>query len=143
MEAVVELSRLLPKKWDHVMPLPSAFDSELFRSINHWKRQPQPVVGGSVTSILPTDADNIFLPNVRELLKILAVLPMGSTEAEQSFSCVRRIHTWLRSSMTTSRLSNLAVAAMHIRTIGRRISIQKMLRKRIPLHPSWNYVIFT
>jgi hypothetical protein len=25
---------------------------------------------------------------------------------------------------------------------GRRMSIQKMLRKRIPLHPSWNYVIF-
>jgi hypothetical protein len=27
--------------------------------------------------------------------------------------------------------------------IGRRMSIQKMLRKRIPLHPSCNYVIFT
>jgi hypothetical protein len=26
--------------------------------------------------------------------------------------------------------------------IGRRMSIQKMLRKRIPLHPSWNYIIF-
>jgi hypothetical protein len=26
--------------------------------------------------------------------------------------------------------------------IGRRMSIQKMLRKRIPLHPSWNYLIF-
>jgi hypothetical protein len=28
-------------------------------------------------------------------------------------------------------------------SIGRRMSIQKMLRKRIPLHPSCNYVIFT
>ena len=27
--------------------------------------------------------------------------------------------------------------------VGRRMSIQKMLRKRIPLHPSWNYIIFT
>ena len=27
--------------------------------------------------------------------------------------------------------------------VDRRMSIQKMLRKRIPLHPSWNYVIFT
>ena len=27
--------------------------------------------------------------------------------------------------------------------LDRRMSIQKMLRKRIPLHPSWNYVIFT
>ena len=27
--------------------------------------------------------------------------------------------------------------------VGRRMSVQKMLRKRIPLHPSWNYIIFT
>ena len=27
--------------------------------------------------------------------------------------------------------------------VDRRMSIQKMLRKRIPLHPSWNYIIFT
>ena len=27
--------------------------------------------------------------------------------------------------------------------LDRRMSIQKMLRKRIPLHPLWNYVIFT
>ena len=30
----------------------------------------------------------------------------------------------------------------HEEHIGRRMSIQKMLRKRIPLHPSWNYIIF-
>ena len=35
-------------------------------------------------------ADNIFFPNVRELLKILAVLSMGSTKAERSFSSVWR-----------------------------------------------------
>ena len=116
MEAVVELGRVLHEKWNHVMPLPSAFDSELLRWMNYWKRQPQPVASSSVTSILATHADNIFFPNVRELLKILAVLPIGSTEAERSFSCIRRIHTWLRSSMTTSRLSNLAVAAMHSHT---------------------------
>ena len=29
------------------------------------------------------------------------------------------------------------------KAIDRRMSIQKMPRKRIPLHPSWNYVILT
>ena len=38
--------------------------------------------------------DNIFFPNVKELLKILAVLP----------SCIWRIHTWLRNTMSTERL---------------------------------------
>ena len=36
-----------------------------------------------VSSLLAKHADNIFFPNVRELLKILAVLPVGSTEAER------------------------------------------------------------
>ncbi|KAG1657405.1 DNA topoisomerase 3-alpha [Nymphon striatum] len=64
-------------------------------------------------SIEQHHADTTFFPNVRELLSILAVLPLGSCEAEMSFSCVRRIHSWLRSSMSTDRLSDLCVIAMH------------------------------
>ena len=44
-------------------------------------------------------ANKTFFPNVRELLIILAVLPIGSTEAGRSFSCSPRIHTWLRNAM--------------------------------------------
>ena len=71
----------------------------------------------SVTTLLTSYADSTFFPNVRELLKILAVLPVGSTEAERSFSCLRRLHTWLRNTMKTDRLSDLAVIAMHGYTI--------------------------
>ena len=68
--------------------------SELFRWMNHWKRQEASDYESiSVSSLLAKHADNIFFPNVRELLKILAVLPMGSTEVERSFSCIWRIHT--------------------------------------------------
>ena len=63
--------------------------------------------GESVTSIMASHADGIFFPNIRELLMILAVLPIGSTEAERSFSYLRRLHTWLRSAMTMDRLSDL------------------------------------
>ena len=59
-------------------------------------------------------ADNIFFPNVRERLKILAILPLESTEVERSFSSIRRIHTWLRNAMTAERLSDLAVIAGHV-----------------------------
>ncbi|KAG1674075.1 hypothetical protein GQR58_015244 [Nymphon striatum] len=34
-------------------------------------------------------------------------------EAERSFSCVKRIRTWQRSTMTTERLSNLSPIAIH------------------------------
>ncbi|CAH3135111.1 unnamed protein product, partial [Porites lobata] len=86
-------------KWDHILPLPAAFESELFRWSNHWKRQ-EAMPDESVASIIASHADGIFFPNIRELLKILAVLPIGSTEAERSFSCLRRLHAWLRSTMT-------------------------------------------
>ena len=55
----------------------------------------------------------IFFPNVRELLCILAVLPIGSAEAERSFSCLRQIHSWLHSTMNNERLGNLGVLACH------------------------------
>ena len=69
--------------------------------------------GINVTSLLANHADSMFFPNVRELLKVLAVLPLGSTEAERSFSCVRRVHNWLQSTMSTDRLADLAVIAVN------------------------------
>ena len=74
-------------------------------------------------SILKLDADSIFYPNVRELLCILAVLLIGSTEAERSFSCLRQIHTWLRTTMTSDRLGNLGVIGMQV--FNYEISIEK------------------
>ena len=100
------------------LPLPAAFESELFRWSNHWKRQ-EAMPDESVASIIASHADGIFFPNIPELLKILAVLPIGSTEAERSFSCLRRLHTWLRSTMTTDRLSDLSVIAMYGNTVTR------------------------
>ena len=100
-EATVEVKQALHEKWGHLMPLPSSFESELFRWMNHWKQQAASDYESiSVSSLLAKHADDIF-PSVRELLKVLAILPMGSTEAERSFSCIRRIHTWLRNTMTT------------------------------------------
>lgn len=108
---IADLADVLRRKWNHLLPLSSSFESELFR----WKNncEERAVEETSATSLLEKYADSIFFPNTRELLKILAVLPIGNTEAERSFSCVRRIHIWLRSTMTTQILSDLACIAMH------------------------------
>ena len=59
---------------------------------------------------------------------------MESTEAEKSFPCIRRIHTWLRNTMTTERLSDLAVIAKHAKavTIDRSVVSEKF----VALHPT-------
>ena len=64
------------------------FESDLFRWTNYWKRQ---AVSDevSMTCLIETHANNMFFPNIRELLTILAMLQMESTEAERS------LHAWL------------------------------------------------
>ena len=52
--------------------------------MNQWKRQAASDYESiSVSLLLAKQVDNIFFSNVRELLKILAVLPMGSMEADE------------------------------------------------------------
>ena len=90
--AITSLLNVLKEKWEHILLLLGAFESQLFRWSNHWKKQ-KAMPDESVASIIASHADGIFFPNIRELLKI--VLPIGSTETERSliFSCLRRLHT--------------------------------------------------
>ena len=47
------------------------------------------------------------------LIRFLLVSPGSSAEAERSFSSLRRLETWLRSTMTQSRLNSIAVCHAH------------------------------
>ena len=57
-----------------------------------------------------------FCLNIREL-QILCVIPVGSTVAERSFSCIRHINNWLHNSILTDLLGDLAIIAVHGHTI--------------------------
>jgi len=52
-------------------------------------------------------------PQVTTLLKLLLVSPASSAEAERSFSALRRLKTWLRSTMTYTRLNAVSVCHVH------------------------------
>ena len=51
-------------------------------------------------------------PNIKFLLQILTTLPITTTSAERTFSMLRRLKTWLRSSMNDERLTGLALLAV-------------------------------
>jgi Domain of unknown function (DUF4371)/hAT family C-terminal dimerisation region len=55
----------------------------------------------------------MLFSQVEVLLRILLVIPVTSCEAERSFSSLRRLKTWLRSTMTQERLNNVAVCNVH------------------------------
>ena len=52
-------------------------------------------------------------PNLKVILRILCTLPVTSCECERSFSLLRRLKTYLRSTMSEERLNGLAMMAIH------------------------------
>ena len=55
----------------------------------------------------------ILFSQVETLIRLLLVVPATSCEAERSFSGLRRLKTWLRSTMTQERLNSVAVCNVH------------------------------
>lgn len=61
---------------------------------------------------------NLF-GQVQQLLKLLLTLPCSNAEAERSFSCLRRLKTYLRSSMSQERLNHVTILHVHQETLDR------------------------
>ena len=57
-------------------------------------------------------ADKVAFRNIYICLNILGVIPVTSCECERSMSAMRRLKTWLRSTMNQERFN--ALALMHI-----------------------------
>lgn len=54
-----------------------------------------------------------MFPQVERLLRLLLVSPGSSCTAERSFSALRRLKSWLRSTMTQERLNHVMVCHIH------------------------------
>lgn len=59
------------------------------------------------------DATYQLLPNIHIIFKILLTMPVSTATAERSFSSLRRLKTYLRSTMSEQRLSGLALMHIH------------------------------
>lgn len=51
---------------------------------------------------------NIY-PNLYKLIQVGLTIPISSATCERSFSAMRRIKTWLRTSMLQSRFNNVSI----------------------------------
>src|SRR5678816_4078465 len=54
-----------------------------------------------------------FFPSTKKALMILLAQPCTTSTVEHSFSTLRRIKTWLRSTMEDERLNGLAMMSVH------------------------------
>ncbi|CAF3901627.1 unnamed protein product [Rotaria sordida] len=62
-----------------------------------------------VTELFLENNFHIALSSMNELLKILWTIPVNSCQCERSFSCLKRLKTYLRNSMGEERLSGIAL----------------------------------
>lgn len=69
-------------------------------------KQGEDISISDITSVVRKDT----FPNAYRFMQIALVLPISSATCERSFSTMRRIKNWLRSSMDQDRFSSLALA---------------------------------
>lgn len=69
-------------------------------------------VPNTIASTLKVINQPMF-PNITYLLSLLAVLPITTCEAERSISTLRRLKTYMRSTMGQERFSGLALMNVH------------------------------
>ena len=65
--------------------------------------------------------------SMRSTIQITMALPSTTVEAEQSFSCMKRVKTWLHSTMTSDQLSDLCVLHCHSEKINNTEKINRVV----------------
>ena len=100
----------------------SSLELELKMYVRHYKR--------STLAVFREMGPNVrrMFPAVEMLLKILLTSPASLCEAERSFSTLRRLKTWLRSTMTQTRLNHVAVCHVY-RDILMKLCCQDIARE--------------
>jgi hypothetical protein len=54
-----------------------------------------------------------LFPAVEQLVKLMLIIPVSSCTAERSFSSLRRLKTWMRSTMSQQRLNAVSLCNVH------------------------------
>ena len=88
---------------------------DVFRGeVVRWRARWQLVAVDIPTTLISTLDHNLdAYPCIRHLLRILLTIPATSATCERSFSSLKRIKTYLRSTMSADRLSSLALLHVH------------------------------
>ncbi|XP_065064865.1 52 kDa repressor of the inhibitor of the protein kinase-like [Rhopilema esculentum] len=125
----VKFGGFLAHCWDD-LPEKRHIDLEL----DMWEKTWQDYQGtppSTVQSLLPL-IDRLTFPNMYTVFQILATIPVTTCTCERSISALRRLKTYLRSTMKQERLNALALLHVH-RDI--RVSIDMIIDQFAQKHP--------
>jgi hypothetical protein len=94
------------------LPSPATFSTELVRWKKVWSTKKDTERPGDVLSTLEKTSSE-FYPNVHTLLVIFVTMAVTVAECERSFSALRRLKTYLRTTTGQDRLVGLALLNIH------------------------------
>lgn len=94
--------------YSSLLPDPSTLTDEFVVWKNKWSSVPPKDKPKSPLRALES-CNKDFFPNIHALLLIFATLPVTTATVERSFSTLRRLKTYLRSTMGEERLTHLAL----------------------------------
>lgn len=77
---------------------------------------------------LKMNINNKVYPNLYKLIQVAITIPIASATCERSFSAMRRIKNWLRTSMEQNRFSNLSTICIE-RDLINKINTETILNK--------------
>ena len=133
-----------PDVKNHLAKLVDLYEDDLAspESVSHqmvsWEIKWQQQMEQHGKACLPTSPSQALphatslYPDIRVLLLVLCTLPVTSCSSERSFSTLKRIKTYLRSTCGNERLTSLALMHIH-RNVP--VSSQEMVDKFARLHP--------
>lgn len=67
----------------------------------------------NLEEVYDTESVRLFYPSIHNILKIILTLPPTTCTVERSFSTLRRVKTWLRSTISEDRLNGLCLMSIH------------------------------
>ena len=89
------------------LPMPSQFQVIRWKHSNESFKTPLSSKNGFEMR------DEDYFPDMNEFFQLILSLPVGSYSCERSFSALRRLEIWTRSTMIASRLIGLALMFVH------------------------------
>ena len=113
------------------LPSPLSLDAEMTLWQRKWERRDPSTVPATVAATLK-EIDSGMYPNITECFKIFSTLPVTTCECERNVSALRRLKTYLRSTMSQKRLTGLALLHIHY---NMDIDFDEIIRRFARLHP--------
>ena len=98
------------KQYERDLPSSMNFIQEVDRWTDHCKDMPD--IKTLVSALNLAKVGNMF-PNITTIFELLLTLPVGFCSCERSFSAMRRLKTWQRSTMEEERFNGLALMNIH------------------------------